>query len=126
MSRTIIASVILVLCLTIAVGSLIYIENACNDMITTVDMAMHAIMTQNEETLTKNLHILIEKLEQNRPILNVIMGQDETIELRGNLNQAIYYCNCNDYETALLHLQEYKTNLNRIISLNEPTPSTIF
>ncbi len=126
MNRTIIASVILVLCLTIAVGSLIYIENACNDMIMTVDITMHSIMTQNEEALIKNLHTLIEKTERNRPFLNIIMGQEESIELRGNLNQAIYYCNCNDYETAILHLQEYKTNLNRIISLNEPTPSTIF
>ncbi len=126
MNRTIIASVILVLCLTIAVVSLIYIENACNDMIMTVDITMHSIMTQNEEALIKNLHTLIEKSERNRPFLNIIMGQEESIELRGNLNQAIYYCNCNDYETAILHLQEYKTNLNRIISLNEPTPSTIF
>ena len=73
MSRTIIASVILVLCFTIAFGSLIYIENACNDMIMTVDMAMHAIMTQNEETLTKNLHILINSI--NNRLSNKLIDQ---------------------------------------------------
>lgn len=126
MSRTIIALLIPVLCFSIGIISIICVENICADMIKTTDAAIHSIMTEDNAKLIETLHISIEQLEKNRPILNLIVGQDETIELRGNLNQAIFFCNYNDYETAILHLQEYKTTLNRIISSNEPTPSTIF
>jgi hypothetical protein len=95
-------------------------------MIKTTDAAIYSILEEDSEKLIEALHDSIEKLEKNRPLLNIIIGQDEAIELRGNLNQAIFFCNCNNYEAAILHLQEYKTNLNRIISSNEPTPSTIF
>ena len=126
MNRTIIASLILVLCIVLGIASLVYIENICADMIETTDRTIDSILSENEAALAENVRLSIEKLEKHRPILNLIMGQDDTIELRGNLNQAIFYCNCKDYQAAILHLQEYKTDLNRIISSNEPTPSTIF
>lgn len=126
MKRTLIASLIVILCVAIGVGSLIYIEATCTDMIKITDTAIDSILTKNTSKLTKSLHESIKRLEKSRPVLNLIIGQDDTIELRGNLNKAIFYCNCNDYSTAVLHLQEYKSSLNRIISTNEPTPSTIF
>lgn len=126
MNRTIIASLILVLSISLGIIILIYVESACADMIDTTDTAISAILTDDKDKLTESIDISIEKLEKNRPFLNVIIGQDETIELRGILNQAIFYFNCNDYEMTILHLREYKTRLNRIILSNEPTPSTIF
>ena len=126
MKRTLVASLILILCLIIGAGSLVYIEVSCNDMIKITDTAIDSILTRNAPKLTESLQNSVDRLEKSRPVLNLIIGQDDTIELRGNLNKAIFYCNCNDYSTAILHLQEYKSSLNRIISSNEPTPSTIF
>ena len=126
MKRTLIASFIVVACVLVSVISLIYIESTCADMIETTDKAIASIMTQDLHQLRESLSESIKMLEKSRPALNLILGQDDTVELRGNLNKAIFYCNCKDYSTAILHLQEYKTSLNRIISTNEPTPSTIF
>lgn len=126
MNRTIVASLLLALCFLASILSLIYLETTCAEMIELTDDTINATLEENKARLESCIFRSIEKLEKSRPMLNLITGQDETIELRGNLNQAIFFINCNDYETAILHLQEYKTNLNRIISSNEPTISTIF
>lgn len=126
MNRTLVASLLLACCILIGIMTLTYIEHTCADMIEITDDTISAILTENQVQLEKSISQSIKLLEKNRPFLNIITGQDETIELRGNLNKAIFFCNCKEYDTAVLHLQEYKTTLNRIISSNEPTISTIF
>ncbi len=125
MSRTVVASVILILCFTLGISALLYVETACKEMIDIIDETIISVSLENDEEISENLIRAIDEWEKSRPWLNLIVGQDDTTEIRGNLNKSIFFCNYKDYNSAILHLQECKTGLNRIITTTEPTISTI-
>ncbi len=126
MKRPLIATLFLVVCIVLGVVSLAYVEYSCSALIKQVEFAEECLMTRNSTEAQTSFIELIDLFEKHRPILNLISGQGDTIEIRGDLNKAIYFLNYGDYETALLHLQECKSDLNKMIASNEPTLTTIF
>lgn len=126
MKRPLIATLFLVVCIVLGVVSLAYVEYSCSTLIKQVEFAEECLMTRNSNAAQTSFIELIDLFEKHRPILNLISGQGDTIEIRGDLNKAIYFLNYGDYETALLHLQECKSDLNKMIASNEPTLTTIF
>jgi hypothetical protein len=126
MKRPLIATLFLVVCIVLGVVSLAYVEYSCSTLIKQVEFAEECLMTRNSNEAQTSFIELIDLFEKHKPALNLILGQGDTLEIRGDLNTAIYFLNCKDYPTALLHLQECKADLNRIIAGNEPTITTIF
>ncbi|MBO5896627.1 MAG: DUF4363 family protein [Clostridia bacterium] len=126
MNRPKMAFIFLGSSILIGIVSLIYIELSCTEMIEKTTQAEISLIKENHPEAEKNFIELIDLFEKHKPVLNLILGQGDTLEIRGDLNTAIYFLNCKDYPTALLHLQECKADLNRIIAGNEPTITTIF
>ncbi len=126
MNRPKVAFIFLGISLILGIFSLSYIEYSCTKMIEKIDQAETSLIKENHTEAEEQFIELIDLFEKHRPVLNLLTGQGETLEIRGSLNTAIYFLNCKDYPTALLHLQECKTGLNKIIAGNEPTLTTIF
>ena len=125
MTRLKIAVLIIVISLALSALSLIFIQTTCATLIDTLDTVITSIIEKDKDTTIKRLNYAIEYFEKIKPFLNVIEGQAETIEIRGDLNKAIFFVNNKNYESAVLYLEECKTDLNRIIVSNIPSLSTI-
>ncbi len=120
MNRPVIAVVLLVLSILISISSLIFIEINCDSVIKTLDKALDCAYEKNYNETEKQLQIALEKLEKSKHFFNIIIGQEETVEIRNNLNKAIFYYNKKNYDSMTLYLQDCKMNLNRIIVTSEP------
>ena len=83
------------------------------------------ISKKDAQSASQNLQEAIEYFEKIKPVINILEGQGESIEIRGDLNKSIFFFNTKDYESAILHLEECKTDLNRIIVSEIPSISTI-
>ena len=125
MNRFKIAVFILVISVLLRVSSLIFIQTTCEKMTDKLDSVISGIAQSNINDAVTRLDDSIEYFEKIKPFLNLIVGQGETIEIRSNLNKAIFFVNMKDYESAILHLEECKTDLNRIIVSSIPSISTI-
>ena len=126
MNRPILALIFLGVSILTGIASLSYIEYSCAEMIDKTTKAEVFLIQKNEAATQESFIELVDLYEKHKPVLNLILGQGDTLEIRGNLNTAIYFLNCKDYPTALLHLQQCKVDLNRIIAGNEPALTTIF
>ncbi len=126
MNRPTLAFIFLGISIILGILSLSYIEYSCSEMIEKIAQAETSLIEEKPEESQKMFIELIDLFEKHKPVLNLITGQGETLEIRSDLNTAIYFLNCKDYPTALLHLQECKADLNKIIAGNEPTLTTIF
>lgn len=126
MNRPKLAFIFLGISIILGILSLSYIEYSCSEMIEKIAQAETSLIEEKPEEAQKMFIELIDLFEKHKPVLNLLTGQGETLEIRSDLNTAIYFLNCNDYPTALLHLQECKADLNKIIAGNEPTLTTIF
>lgn len=126
MNRPKLAFIFLGISIILGILSLSYIEYSCSEMIEKIAQAETSLIEEKPEEAQKLFIELIDLFEKHKPVLNLLTGQGETLEIRSDLNTAIYFLNCKDYPTALLHLQECKADLNIIIAGNEPTLTTIF
>ena len=126
MNRPKLAFIFLGISIILGILSLSYIEYSCSEMIEKIAQTERSLIEEKPEEAQKMFIELIDLFEKHKPVLNLLTGQGETLEIRSDLNTAIYFLNCKDYPTALLHLQECKADLNIIIAGNEPTLTTIF
>ena len=126
MNRPKLAFIFLGISILLGVFSLAYIEYSCTEMMNKTTQAEISLIKKDHTEAEKQFIELIDLFEKHKPVLNLITGQGDTLEIRGDLNTAIYFLNCKDYPTALLHLQECKADLNKMIASNEPTLTTIF
>ncbi len=120
MNRPVIAVVFLVAAILISAASLIFIEVACDSVIETLDDVVTYSANEDYEGVGTELKTAVEKWEKTKHILNLIIGQQDTSEIRNNLNKSIFFYNMKDYETMLLYIEDCKMDLNKIIVTNEP------
>ncbi len=126
MNRPKVAVIFLGISIILGIFSLSYIEYSCTEMIEKIAQAETSLIEEKPEEAQKLFIELIDLFEKHKPVLNLLSGQGDTLEIRSDLNTAIYFLNCKDYPSALLHLQECKAGLNKILAGNEPTLTTIF
>ncbi len=125
MKRVKIAVLILVLSVVLSICSLIFITEACENIIEKLDKTIVHVINNDIVSAKHELDSIIKMYEKSKPFFNIIIGQAETIEIRSDLNKSIFFVNLSDTDSAILHLQECKTDLNRIIVSNIPSVSTI-
>ncbi len=125
MTRFKTAILILVISGVLSVFSLVFTQTTCGRLVDKLDEVIINIIKKDKDTTVENLDDAIEYFEKIKPVLNILEGQGETIEIRGNLNKAIFFVNAKNYESAVLYLEECKNDLNRIIVSNIPSISTI-
>ncbi len=125
MNRKWIAIIILVFSVALSIISLIFIETTCGNLIDELDKVIVSVRKKEPDTAKKQLQMVVDDFEKAKPFLNILLGQSETIEVRNDLNKAIFFVNIKDKDACILHLQECKTDLNKIIVSNLPSISTI-
>ncbi len=125
MNRVKIAAAILIFSIILGLCSLFYITETCEVLIEHLNKTINFTLTENADSAKNELILIVEKYEKCKPIFNVFLGQGETLEIRNDLNKAIFFINTADKSSAILHLEECKTDLNRIIIYNTPSISTI-
>ncbi len=126
MNRLKIAIIIVIASLCLGVFSLWFIQGSCGQLTEMLDEVINDIHNNDKENAVKNLQQAIDYYEKIKPVINILEGQGEAIEIRGDLNKAIFFFNTKDYQSSVLYLEECKTDLNRIIVSNIPSISTIF
>jgi len=125
MIRLKIAIVIVIAALCLGVFSLCFLQSSCGKLSEMLDEIITDIHSKDKESAVKNLQSAIDYYEKIKPVINILEGQGEAIEIRGDLNKAIFFFNTKDYQSAVLYLEECKTDLNRIIVSNIPSVSTV-
>ncbi len=120
MNRPVIAVVFLVTAIAVSIFSLVYIEISCDNVIKTLNTAISYSEEENYDELGNQLNVAVEEWEKSKHILNIIIGQQDTTEIRNDLNKAIFFYNIKDYETMILYIEDCKMDLNKIIVTNEP------
>lgn len=125
MNRVKIAAAILIFSIILGLCSLFYITETCEVLIEHLNKTINFTLTENADSAKNELILIVEKYEKCKPIFNIFLGQGETLEIRNDLNKAIFFINTADKSSAILHLEECKTDLNRIIIYNTPSISTI-
>ncbi len=125
MKRFKIAVVILITVIAVSIVSTMYISYVCEDLIENLNTVIKYVRLKDLDNTAIELQNVIDKFEKARPFLNVLLGQGETNEIRGDLNKAIFFINMKSSESSLLYLEECKMDLNKIITGNLPSISTI-
>ena len=125
MNRKWIAIIILIFSVILSILSLIYIETICGNLIDELDDVIVSVSKKEPEKAKNSLQNVIDDFEKAKPLLNIFLGQEQTTEVRNDLNKAIFFINKKSNESAILYLQECKTDLNKIIVSNHPSISTI-
>lgn len=124
-NRPLIAIIFLVISIIIGIFSLVFIEMNCEEMIDMLDTVVEYTQKDKTNEVNKQLNKTVEKWEKIKPILNLIVGQGETNEIRNDLNKAIFFLEYGDTTSMILYIEECKMDLNKIIVSNEPTITTI-
>lgn len=124
-NRPFISLLLLISAISIGLFSLIYIEKNCTEMIDMLDMTIEASQNSDSAVVQSRLNKTTEKWEKMRPVLNIIVGQGDTNEIRRNLDIAIFFYYYGDTDSMILYIKECKMALNKIIVSNEPTITTI-
>ena len=125
MNRFKISIIIIVVSICLSIFSFAFIQITCGRLIEKMDEIIVNISKKDAQSASQNLQETIEYFEKIKPVINILEGQGESIEIRGDLNKSIFFFNTKDYESAILHLEECKTDLNRIIVSEIPSISTI-
>ncbi len=120
MNRPVIAVVFLITAIAVSIASLVYIEISCDNVIETLNTAIEYSSKEDYENVGKELNIAVEKWEKSKHLLNIIIGQQETTEIRNDLNKSIFFYNIKNYESMILYIEDCKMDLNKIIVTNEP------
>ena len=124
-NRPLISVLLLALAIGIGLFSLNYIERNCTEMIDLLDMTIEASQSNVSTVVQSKLDETVNKWEKIKPVLNLIVGQGDTNEIRKNLNIAIFFYYYGDTDSMVLYIEECKMALNKIIASNEPTITTI-
>ncbi|MGN0526028.1 MAG: DUF4363 family protein [Acutalibacteraceae bacterium] len=126
MNRTIIAVLIVAVSAALSIGSLIAIENKCNDMIDRLDTILEsAVKEETEQTkiLAQNIY---DQWEENDDLLILLIGMGDASDIKSGVDKVLYFAMIEDAPSVVLYADECKTDLKRIISFAEPNLSAIF
>lgn len=125
MKRLVIAILMLVISIGIGVSSLIFVKKACNEAIQGLDGILQGAVTENKDEVNRLAVQVNKQWEKEKFLLNILIGQGETNEIKKTLDIILYFTQIRDYESVILFSEECKGDLMNIIVSNEPNLSTI-
>lgn len=125
MKRLVIAILMLVISIGIGVSSLFFVKKACNEAIQGLDRILQNAVTENKEEVNRLAVQVNEQWENEKFLLNILIGQGETNEIKKELEIILYFTKIRDYDSVILFSEECKGDLMNIIVSNEPNLSTI-
>ncbi len=125
MKRLILAISLIVTTIVIALISLGTVEKANEKMVDRLDEITIYAMEGSYNLLNESVGEAISQWEEEKPILNILIGQQQTNEITGTLRMIEHFAREGNKESILLYIYECKTELEKIKITNEPSLSTI-
>lgn len=125
MNRPIIAVIFIIVAISIAVTSLVYINKTHDTMVVYLDKILESAIHDNKKETKLRLDTALEQWEKRDDLLNIFLGMAETNDVKNALSMANKFSKIGDTESVILYVNECKNQLERIKNANEPTLSTI-
>lgn len=125
MKRVVTAVVFIAVAIFISVASLMYIGETHETMEVLLTEVLESAIAEDKEKTEAGLNKTLYEWEKRDDILNVLLGQAETNDVKTALNMAMYFCDIGDTDSAVLYINECRVQLERIESTNSPSFSTI-
>lgn len=125
MNRPTIAIIFIIVAISIAITSLIYINRTHDTMMIYLDEILKSAIADNKEETRIHIDTAMEEWEKKDDLLNVFIGMAETNDVKNALSMAEKFSKIGDKNSVILYVNECKNQLERIKNANEPTLSTI-
>lgn len=125
MNRVVTAVSFIAVAIFISVASLMYIGETHETMEVLLTDVLEIAIAEDKEKTEAGLNKTLYEWEKRDDILNVLLGQTETNDVKTALNMAMYFCDIGDTDSAVLYINECRVQLERIESTNSPSFSTI-
>ena len=125
MNRPLIAVIFIIVAVCIAVTSLFYINNTHETMTELLGDVLESATADNKQETKIRLENTIKQWEKKDDLLNILIGQAETNDVKNSLSLAVHFSKIGDMESVILYINECKVELERIKNANEPSLSTI-
>lgn len=125
MNRPLIAVVFIIVAVSIALTSLFYIKDTHKTMTALLEDVLESATSDNNKETKTRLDNALSQWEKKDDLLNIFIGQKETMEVKNALNAAVYFSELGDTESVILYINECRVQLDRIKNANEPSLSTI-
>ena len=125
MKRLTLAICLIVTTIIISIISLVVIENVNEKMLSELDSVTKYAKENNYALLIDAVDHTISQWEKEKPLLNILIGQQSTNEITEDLNMIRFLAHNGENESIFLYIYECKTKLEKIKSTNEPSLSTI-
>lgn len=125
MKRLVTAAVFIAVAIFISVASLMYIGETHETMEVLLTDVLESAIAKDKEKTEARLNKTLYEWEKRDDVLNVLLGQAETNDVKTALNMAMYFCDIGDTDSAVLYINECRVQLERIESTNSPSFSTI-
>lgn len=125
MNRPLIAVIFIIVAVCIAVTSLFYINNTHETMTELLGDVLESATADNKQETKSRLENTIKQWEKKDDLLNILIGQAETNDVKNSLSMAVHFSKIGDMESVILYINECKVELERIKNANEPSLSTI-
>lgn len=125
MNRPLIAVIFIIVAVCIAVTSLFYINNTHETMTKLLGDVLESATADNKQETKTRLDNTMKEWEKKDDLLNVLIGQAETNDVKNALSMAVHFSEIGDMESVILYINECRVQLERIKNTNEPSLSTI-
>lgn len=125
MNRPIIAVLFIIVAISIAVTSLVYINKTHDTMIIHLNEILKSAVADNKQETKELIDNTLKQWEKRDDLLNIFLGMAETNDVKNALSMAEKFSEIGDTESVILYVNECKNQLERIKNANEPTWSTI-
>ena len=125
MNRPLIAVIFIIVAVCIAVTSLFYINNTHETMTEHLGDVLESPIADNKQETKSRLENTMKQWEKKDDLLNILIGQAETNDVKNSLSMAVHFSEIGDMESVILYINECKVELERIKNANEPSLSTI-
>ncbi len=125
MNRLVLAIALISLTIIVGVASLFVISNAEKNMVVELDSVLKYAREENPDLLNKSIERATKQWEKETPLLNILIGQQETNQIMHDLRMIERFAREGDKSTLILYVCECKTDLEKIRITNEPSLSTI-
>lgn len=126
MKRLALAIFLVGLTFGISIFSLIAVEKANERMHSSLDSILIYAKEKKTAALNEAVENTMIQWEKEKPLLNILIGQQGTNEITSDLKMIQYFSHNGNTDSLFLYIYECKTELERIKNNNEPSLSTIF
>ena len=125
MNRPIIAVLFIIVAISIAVTSLVYINKTHDTMIIHLNEILKSAVADNKQETKELIDNTLKQWEKRDDLLNIFLGMAETNDVKNALSMAEKFSEIGDTESVILYVNECKNQLECIKNANEPSLSTI-